>query len=105
MYQTLLTDLSSDILIVTINRPDKLNALNQQVFTDLDKVIDEIRDNPAIRSAIVTGAGSKAFVAGADIAEISTLNKQEALVLARRGQDIFFKIENCSKPIISAVNG
>lgn len=105
MYQTLLTDLANGILTITINRPDKLNALNRDVFTDLDKAADEIQNNSAIQSAIITGAGTKAFVAGADIAEFSGLNKAEAIALAKRGQDIFFKIENSSKPIIAAVNG
>lgn len=105
MYQTLLTSLENNVLTITINRPEKLNALNQNVFTDLDKALDDIEKNHEIRSVIITGAGTKAFVAGADISEISGLNKEEAIVLAKRGQDIFFKIERCNKPIIAAVNG
>lgn len=105
MYQTLLTDLSNGILTVTINRPDKLNALNKDVFTDLDKLVDEIKINTEIRSAIITGAGTRAFVAGADITEFNGLSKEQAVALAKRGQDIFFKIENSPKPIIAAVNG
>jgi len=105
MYQTLLTGLANGILTVTINRPDKLNALNRDVFTDLDKVVDEIQNNPAIKSAVITGAGAKAFVAGADITEFTGLSKEEAIALAKRGQDVFFKIENSSKPVIAAVNG
>lgn len=105
MYQTLLTNLANGILTITINRPDKLNALNGDVFTDLDTAIDEIQNNPAIWSAIITGAGTKAFVAGADISELSGLGKEEAIALAKRGQDIFLKIENSSKPVIAAVNG
>ncbi len=105
MYQTLLTELTNGILIITINRADKLNALNKDVFTDLDTVADEIQHNPEIRSAIITGAGEKAFVAGADITEFGGLTKHQAMNLAKRGQDIFFKIENSKKPIIAAVNG
>ncbi|MEO5889281.1 MAG: enoyl-CoA hydratase-related protein [Ferruginibacter sp.] len=105
MYKTLLADLTNNILTVTINRPDKLNALNRDVFSDLDKVIDEIQNDPSIKSAIITGAGLKAFVAGADITEFSGLGKDEAMALAKRGQDVFFKIENSNKPIIAAVNG
>ena len=105
MYTTIITDLSEGIYTITINRPDKLNALNKDVFTDLDKAVDEIQNDPAIRSAIITGAGSKAFVAGADIAEFAGLSKADAMVLSKRGQDIFLKIENSSKPIIAAVNG
>lgn len=105
MYSTILTSLENNTLIVTINRPDKLNALNAQVFTDLDNVADEIYNNPEIKSAIITGAGVKAFVAGADISEFSALDKQQAMAMAKRGQDVFFKIENCHKPIVAAVNG
>ena len=104
-YSTLLTTLQNGIFTITINRPDKLNALNKDVFTDLDKAVDEIQNDPAIRSAIITGYGSKAFVAGADITEFAGLSKAEAMALSKRGQDIFLKIENSSKPIIAAVNG
>ena len=71
MYQTLLTSLDNNVLTITINRPDKLNALNKDVFTDLENVINEIEKEAAIRSAIITGAGPKAFVAGADITEFN----------------------------------
>jgi enoyl-CoA hydratase len=104
-YATLLTTLVNGIFTIIINRPDKLNALNKDVFTDMEKATDEIQNNPAIKSAIITGAGEKAFVAGADIAEFNGLNKDAAMALAKRGQDIFFKIENSSKPVIAAVNG
>jgi enoyl-CoA hydratase len=105
MYSTILTGLENGIFTITINRPDKLNALNAAVFTDLDKAIDEVGSNAEIRSAIITGAGPKAFVAGADITEFGGLNKEEAMALAKRGQDVFFKIENSKKPIVAAVNG
>jgi len=105
MYNTLLVQTENGICTVTINRPDKLNALNKAVFDDLDKVVDEIRNNRDIKSAIITGAGTKAFVAGADITEFSGLNKEQAKALAKRGQDVFLKIENSSKPIVAAVNG
>lgn len=105
MYQTLLASLENGIYIVTINRPDKLNALNKDVFTDLNAMVDEIESNNAIKSAIITGAGPKAFVAGADITEFGSLDKTAAMQLAKRGQDIFARIENCAKPIIAAVNG
>src|SRR5688572_11403517 len=105
MYQTLLTSLDNGIFTVTINRPDKLNALNRSVFDELDKVVTEISGNNEIRSVIITGAGPKAFVAGADITEFSGLSKEQSMALAKRGQDIFFRIENSPKPIIAAVNG
>jgi enoyl-CoA hydratase len=105
MYQALLTSIENGILIVTINRPDKLNALNKTVFDELNMVMDEIENNGDIRSAIITGAGQKAFVAGADISEFNSLGKEQAMALAKRGQDTFSRIENSSKPIIAAVNG
>ncbi len=105
MYQTLETSLTNSILTITINRPDKLNALNKQVFKDLNTVLDEIEKNSGIRSAIVTGAGTKAFVAGADISEFAGLTREDAVALAKRGQETFFRIENSTKPIVAAVNG
>src|SRR5688572_17472692 len=105
MYQTLLTSLENNIFTVTINRPDKLNALNQKVFEELNMVLDEIESNKDIRSVIITGSGNKAFVAGADISEFSKLNKEEAMAMSKRGQDTFFRIENSLKPVIAAVNG
>src|SRR5690349_16865580 len=105
MYKTLLTSLEKGIFIVTVNRPDKLNALNKEVMSDLDRLVNEIESNKDIKAAIITGAGQKAFVAGDDISEFVGLNNEEGKALARTGQNIFFKIENCSKPIIAAVNG
>ena len=105
MYTTLATELVDGIYIITINRPDKLNALNKDVFTDLNTAVDEINSNVEIKSAVITGAGAKAFVAGADITEFGGLDKSAAMALAKRGQDIFLKIENSAKPIIAAVNG
>ena len=105
MYQTLLTSLDNGIFTITINRPDKLNALSKDVFTDLNNALDEINNRNEIRSAIITGAGPKAFVAGADISEFGGLNKADAMALAKRGQDSFARIENSTKPIVAAVNG
>ena len=105
MYQTLLTSLENNVLTITINRPERLNALNREVFTDLENVIGELEKNDEVKSAIITGAGPKAFVAGADITEFNSLSKGQAVAMAKRGQDIFSKIESCSKPIVAAVNG
>ena len=105
MYKTLLTSLEKGIFIVTVNRPDKLNALNKEVMSDLDTVVSEIESNKDIKAVIISGAGLKAFVAGADISEFVGLNNEEGKALAKTGQDIFFKIENCTKPVIAAVNG
>jgi len=106
MYNTLITDLENNILTITISRPDKLNALNKDVIVELSAAIDEVYNNPEIRSAIITGAGPKAFVAGADITEFLTLDAAGGKELAQKGQDmVFTKIENSPKPIIAAVNG
>jgi enoyl-CoA hydratase len=105
MYKTLLVEIDNGICIITINRPDKLNALNKEVFNDLDAAIDDVYKNPEIRSAIITGAGNKAFVAGADISEFLELDPSEATELSARGHKVFDKIENSPKPIVAAVNG
>ena len=104
-YQTLLTSLEHGICTITINRPDKLNALNKTVFDELNKALDIVQSHAEIKSVIITGAGSKAFVAGADITEFGGLNKEEAMALAKKGQNTFARIENSSKPIVAAVNG
>jgi enoyl-CoA hydratase len=105
MYKTLLTSLENGIFIVTVNRPDKLNALNKDVMSDLDTVVNEIETNPDIKAVALTGSGEKAFVAGADISEFVGLSNEEGKSLAKTGQNIFSRIENCTKPIIAAVNG
>jgi enoyl-CoA hydratase len=106
MYQALLTSLENNILTITINRPDKLNALNKTVIEELSAVIDEVINNKEIKSAIITGAGPKAFVAGADISEFLSLDTSGGKELARKGQEmVFSKIENSPKPIVAAVNG
>lgn len=106
MYQSLLTETSERICTITINRPDKLNALNKTVIKELGQVIDSINNDPAIGGAIITGAGPKSFVAGADISEFLTLDPATGTELAQLGQDnVFTKIEYSSKPFIAAVNG
>lgn len=105
MYTSLLTTLEKGILLVTINRPDKLNALNKTVFDELNQVMDEVESNNDIRSVIITGSGPKAFVAGADISEFNSFSKEQAMALAKRGQDTFFRMERSGKPIVAAVNG
>src|SRR5471030_2857538 len=106
MYNSILTNLENGIFTITVNRPDKLNALNVMVLNELEKAVDEINNNPAIKSAIITGSGPKAFVAGADISEFISLDGKAGKALAQKGQDIVFsKIENSPKPIVAAVNG
>src|SRR5450631_4888378 len=105
MYETLTTEFAGSIYIITINRPDKLNALNKTVIREIGEAIDEVYENVLIRAAIITGAGNKAFAAGADIRGFAGLNKTEGMALAKQGLDVFFKIENSPKPIVAAVNG
>ena len=105
MYQTLVTELHEGILTITINRPEKLNALNSLVLQELDKVLDQMESHREIKAAIITGSGIKSFVAGADISEFSGLSSQHAAALALRGQELFFRIERNAKPIVAAVNG
>jgi len=89
---------------LTINRPKALNALNDQVISELDQVLDAI-DLDTVRCVIVTGAGEKAFVAGADIAQMSSLTKAEAEAFGKHGNDVFRKLETLPIPTIAAVNG
>ena len=92
------------ISIITINRPKALNALNSKVLEELDKTFDSI-DTKKIRAVIITGAGEKSFVAGADIAEMSTLNKEQGTAFSKKGNDVFRKIETFEIPVIAAING
>jgi len=105
MYETLLTALTENIFTITINRPEKLNALNQTVIRELGQAVQEVYDNPQIRAALITGSGQKAFAAGADIRGFSGLDASQGLALAKEGSAVFFKIENAPKPIVAAVNG
>lgn len=105
-FNTLTFAVENKIAIITINRPDKMNALNKDVIQDLSKAFDEVYQNKEIKSVILTGSGQKAFVAGADITEFLDLDEVGGATLAQKGQDeVFNKIENCPKPVIAAVNG
>jgi len=106
MYSTLLTTLENGTLIITINRPDKLNALNKDVIEDLGKALQDVYTNDEIKGVILTGAGEKAFVAGADISEFGGLGAAGGAALAEKGGKLVFdKIEHAPKPIVAAVNG
>jgi enoyl-CoA hydratase len=105
MYKTILTSVDNHVLTLTINRPDKLNALNAEVLSEIDDVFKTVYNDTNIKGVIITGAGPKAFVAGADISAFSSLDKKQGEELARSGQEIFFNIENCPKPVVAAVNG
>jgi len=93
------------ICTITINRPDKLNALNIETISELSVAFAEAEANREISGIILTGEGPKAFVAGADIAEFSNFSSSEAREMAENGHETFNQIENCSKPVIAAVNG
>ncbi len=100
-----LSQLENNILTITINRPDKLNALNQATLKELNGIIQDAADNKEVATVVITGSGDKAFVAGADIAELATTDAMTGMQFARYGQSVFNNIENCGKPVIAAVNG
>jgi len=104
-YTTLLLDVADGIATITVNRPDKLNALNADVIRELGLVGERLATDPTIRGAILTGAGPKAFVAGADIAELAQQGPLDGRQRALDGQRAMRSIERCGKPVIAAVNG
>ncbi len=105
-YSTLLTAYEAGILVVTINRPKAMNALNTQVLTDLEQLFSkDALTLEGLTGVVLTGAGGRAFVAGADITEFNGLDAQSGMDLAQRGQDIFFLIERFKVPVIAAVSG
>lgn len=104
-YKNLLVEIKNAIALVTINRPDKLNALNKETLEELEKVFDRVKLDDTIDCIIITGSGEKAFVAGADISELNQQNGIGGEEFARFGQNVFSKIENIGKPVIAAVNG
>lgn len=104
-YETITMEVRDSVAFVTINRPDKMNALNATVVDELGEAATEIATRDDVAGAIVTGAGPKAFVAGADIGELAKLGPFAAKAVALRGQEVFRKIETCGKPVVAAVNG
>jgi enoyl-CoA hydratase len=105
MASTLLFELTDGIARITVNRPDKLNALNAIVIAELGDAVTRIETDSAVRGTILTGAGAKAFVAGADIAELSDQGAAGGRARALVGQQVFRRLERCGKPVIAAVNG
>ena len=103
--QTLRYSISNRVALVTINRPDKLNALNAQTKAELREVFTKIKTDPAVDVVILAGAGEKSFVAGTDINELTTLNAASGKEFSSKGQEVFDLIENLGKPVIAAVNG
>lgn len=104
-YETLTFDKDNGIGTLTINRPKNLNALNSQVLTDLDGILDDIEKDEEVQVLIVTGSGEKAFVAGADIKEMKDKNALEGRDFSVFGNNVFSKLENLRQPTIAAVNG
>jgi len=104
-YENLLSSTDNGILTITINRPDKLNALNKKTVAEIGEAIAAAKADDAVKAIIITGAGPKSFVAGADIAEFVGLSVEQGKALAKAGQDVFRSIETCPKPVIAAVNG
>jgi enoyl-CoA hydratase len=105
MSSTLLFALTDGIARITVNRPDKLNALNAIVIAELGDAVTRIETDSAVRGVIVTGAGAKAFVAGADITELTEQGATGGRARAIAGQQVFRRLERCGKPVIAAVNG
>ncbi|MCJ7933700.1 MAG: enoyl-CoA hydratase-related protein [Chryseobacterium sp.] len=105
-YENILLKKEDKLSIITINRPESLNALNAKTIQEISTALDELNEDTSCRVIILTGSGEKSFVAGADIKEFSDFGQEKAEELARNGQNsLFNKIENMSKPVIAAVNG
>ncbi len=104
-YETLLVRHTDGIAVVTVNRPDKLNALNATAKRELGAVLKSLREAPDVAAVILTGAGEKAFVAGTDIEELTGLTVPSGTAFATGGQELFTMIEQLGKPVIAAVNG
>jgi enoyl-CoA hydratase len=104
-YENLLVEKNDAAAVVTVNRPRKLNALNVRTLEELDDVFSALGSDNEVRGVVVTGAGEKAFVAGADIEELSHLDAEGGRAASERGQKVFSRIEWLGKPVVAAVNG
>jgi enoyl-CoA hydratase len=104
-YKNLLLDINEHIAVLTLNRPDKLNALNHETLSELQQALELVQNDENIFIVIITGSGEKAFVAGADISEINKLSMLDGKKFAEFGQSVFSMIEKFDKPVIAAVNG
>jgi enoyl-CoA hydratase len=105
MYETLLTEKKNHTLVIMLNRPKVLNAINRKMLEELKAVVKQMAKDDEVKGAVIIGSGDKAFAAGADISEFSSMSAEEAAEASRFGQKVFFTIENSPKPIIAAVNG
>lgn len=105
-FQTLRLDTDADgVATITLDRPDALNALSQRLVSELAKAVRQARSDDAVRGVVITGAGEKAFAAGADISEFAGMEPLQAHRFAARGQAVFSQIEQMPKPVVAAVNG
>lgn len=104
-FENIILEIDAPVATLFFNRPKALNALNNALFDELDCALDQIRNNEEIGVLILTGAGDKAFVAGADIAELAKMSPLEGKTFSRKGQKVFSKIEDLPIPVIAAVNG
>jgi len=104
-FHNLSLSVSEQILTITINRPERLNALNIETISEIKQALEDAYNDSEVGGIIFTGAGEKAFVAGADITEIAELTELNGRRFAENGQEVFAQIEGCEKPIIAAVNG
>lgn len=104
-FKTLLLETRDEVAVVTINRPEALNALNREVIAELHECFGDHLHDDAIRCVIITGAGEKAFVAGADIRELAGMNREAATALAVNAQNLMQAIQDCPLPVIAAING
>tara|TARA_B100000401_G_scaffold234058_1_gene158585 strand:+ start:2071 stop:2847 length:777 start_codon:yes stop_codon:yes gene_type:complete len=106
LFQNLEVNFKDKIAVVTINRPENLNALNSQTISELNNCFLDLESNPNVRAVVLTGAGNKAFVAGADIKEFADFSEEEGKALAQEGQEkLFNTIEQLNTPVIAAING
>ncbi len=103
--KTLTFEITDRVAVITFNRPKALNALNNELLDEFSEALDTIDGNEAIRILVLTGAGEKAFVAGADITELATFNTLQAKLFSRKGHQIIGKLQDLSIPVIAAVNG
>jgi enoyl-CoA hydratase len=105
MYETLITEQKNHTLVIMLNRPAVMNAINRRMLSELKEAVERMNEDPEVRGAVIIGVGDKAFAAGADIGEFTLLDAQGAYEASRFGQEVFFAIERSPKPIIAAVNG
>jgi len=104
-FDNLLATLDNGVVTISVNREEKLNALNIGTIEELRNAVQNVYDTPEVKGAIITGSGPKAFVAGADISEIAELNELNSRKFAENGQEVFQIVESCPKPVIAAING